>query len=395
MKLIDLIKLATRMFKARTSRVLLTILGIGVGMATILFLISLGFGVQKIVLERITTPESLLSIDVKDKLNDSGELDWDDIQKIKSLKEIDEVVLLNKQKGQIKIGDYFSNSEVLLTQPGYVGMDGKRIIYGEDLANENISGVLISSTFLTVLGKKPQDLLNQNIEVILLEDSDEKLANFDNEDLKNGFKIVGIVEDDKSNIYVNVNNFSKSQIQSLSLIKVKTFSQEQVDKTKKNLENLGYEVASVSEVVDQTKKFFTVLSFALTILGVVALFVSSIGMFNTMIIALLERTEEIGVMKAIGAKDRDILNIFVVESGLIGFLGGLTGIILGFIIQYGFNFVFNFVAVQMGGQKLDLFYSPIWFVVSLIIISFVIGVITGWIPAKRASRIDPLEALKN
>jgi ABC-type antimicrobial peptide transport system permease subunit len=370
-------------------------LGIGIGMATILFLISIGFGVQKIVLEKITTPESLLSIDIKGKIDSKEDLNWNDINKINQIREIEEVVSLNKQKGQIKVGDYFSSSDVLLTEPGYVGMDGKRILFGEDISDENISGVLVSSTFLTVLEKNPQDLLGKNIEVILSEDSEKKLVNIDEEQLKTGLKIVGVVEDDKSNIYIHLNNFNSTQIKKISLIKVKTFSQEQVEKVKETLVGSGYEVASVSEVVDQTKKFFTVLSFALTVLGIVALFVSSIGMFNTMIIALLERTEEIGVMKAIGAKDRDILSIFVVESGLIGFLGGITGVLIGFLVQGGVNFVFNFVAIQMGGQKLDLFYSPVWFVVSLVIISFVIGIITGWIPAKRASRVDPLEALKD
>jgi putative ABC transport system permease protein len=395
MKFIDLIKLATRMFKARTSRMILTILGIGIGMATILFLISLGFGIQKIVLSKITTPESLLSIDVNGFLSGDENLSAVDLKKIRNIKGVEEVAGLNKQKGQIEIGEYFSSGNVLLVQPGYIEMNGKRIIKGETIKEDNLSGAVISSTFLKVLGDEPENLLGQDIGIVLLNDSEGKLdvANKDRLDLK--MKIIGIAEDDKSNIYVHLDNFDSNEVLAYSLVKVRTYSEEQIERVKNGLNELGYRTSSVSEIVDQTKKFFSILSFILTILGVVALFVSSIGMFNTMIISLLERTEEIGVMKAIGAKDRDILNIFVVESGLIGFLGGLAGVVIGFSAQVIFSLFFNFIAVQMGGNKLELFLTPWWFVFSLIGMSLVIGILTGWIPARRASRVDPLEALKD
>jgi putative ABC transport system permease protein len=147
-------------------------------------------------------------------------------------------------------------------------------------------------------------------------------------------------------------------------------------------------------VGEQSRKFFSVASLILAILGVVALFVSSLGMFNTMIITLLERTEEIGIMKAIGATDRNILSIFIFESALMGFLGGVSGIFMGFVVQYIFNFVVNFIAVRMGGEAFDLFHSPLWFIALLITSSLLIGIFTGLIPARKASIVDPLDALK-
>jgi len=131
--------------------------------------------------------------------------------------------------------------------------------------------------------------------------------------------------------------------------------------------------------------------------GIVALVVSAIGMFNTMTIALLERTEEIGIMKSIGASDFTISMIsmiFVMESTIMGFLGGVGGVILGFAGGSIFNILTNMVAERFGGKAVSLFYSPTWFILAIIIFAAVVGFITGFIPARRASKIDPLDALR-
>jgi ABC-type antimicrobial peptide transport system permease subunit len=128
--------------------------------------------------------------------------------------------------------------------------------------------------------------------------------------------------------------------------------------------------------------------------GIIALIVSAIGMFNTMTITLLERTEEIGIMKSIGASDRMISLMFIMEAAIMGFLGGVVGIIIGFLEGETFNFLVNLIATNFGGEKVDLFYSPLWFVMSIIIFSAFVGFLTGLAPARRASKIDPLEALR-
>jgi putative ABC transport system permease protein len=129
--------------------------------------------------------------------------------------------------------------------------------------------------------------------------------------------------------------------------------------------------------------------------GVIALIVSAIGMFNTMTIALLERTTEIGVMKSIGASDLNISMIFATEATIMGFLGGLGGVVMGLATGNFFNILINTVAVRFGGEKLDLFYTPLWFIIIIISFGTIVGLMTGIIPARRASKIDPLDALKN
>jgi putative ABC transport system permease protein len=128
--------------------------------------------------------------------------------------------------------------------------------------------------------------------------------------------------------------------------------------------------------------------------GIVALIVSAIGMFNTMTIALLERTQEIGIMKALGATSADIWSMFLSESVIIGFLGGAGGIGIGMAGGEVFNYGINFLAGAMGGKGIDLFFTPLWFILLIITFSTFVGLITGFYPAKRAANINCLAALR-
>ncbi len=157
---------------------------------------------------------------------------------------------------------------------------------------------------------------------------------------------------------------------------------------------IGLTASSISETIDQANKVFQVIQLLLMSFGVIALIVSAIGMFNTMTITLLERTEEIGIMKSIGASPGSISLMFMMESTLMGLLGSLMGIFLGLIGGETINGVFNVVATNFGGQKADLFLSPLWFLASIIFFGGFVGLLTGVIPARKAAKTDALEALR-
>ncbi len=381
------------MFKARTSRTLLIIFGIGIGMATILFLTSLGFGVQRVVLSQITTFDSLSAIDIYANLEKGKKINWASLEQLEYVKELEKIVPLLRYDGQVKVGDFSSSTALFITEAGYTGMDGKVLEAGRDLSEGKEREVVLASSFLNVLNKSPDDLLGEEIEIIL-HIPDEGVKWFTERVLETKFKIVGIVKNDKSNVYINSNSLEGEMLSSIFSIKAKTGDPKQVDMARSKIEALGFKTSSVSEIVNQARTFFSAVSAVLAILGIIALSVSAIGMFNTMIITLLERTEEIGIMKAIGATDRNILSIFIFESALMGFLGGVVGVVGGILAQSVSNFIVNFMAVRMGGEAFTLFYSPAWFVILLVVISLMIGVVTGLIPARKASAVDPLEALK-
>jgi putative ABC transport system permease protein len=154
-------------------------------------------------------------------------------------------------------------------------------------------------------------------------------------------------------------------------------------------------VSSLSDTVSQVNKLFSVVNIILGLFGIITLAVSSIGMFNTMTVALLERTREIGIMRSIGASKLDILSMFIIESTLMGFFGGIAGIILGIASGQIVNLIVNIAAKYMGGKPLNLFAYPLWFLGFIVVFSIFIGFATGIGPAKRASALDPLEALRS
>ena len=156
----------------------------------------------------------------------------------------------------------------------------------------------------------------------------------------------------------------------------------------------GYIVSALSDIIEQANQVFKIVQIVLASFGVVALIVSAIGMFNTMTIALLERTQEIGIMKALGATSVDVWNMFLAESVIIGFLGGLGGILIGLLGGEMFNYMINILAGAFGGEKIDLFATPIWFMLTIITFSTVVGLATGFYPARRAARISAMEAVR-
>jgi putative ABC transport system permease protein len=117
-------------------------------------------------------------------------------------------------------------------------------------------------------------------------------------------------------------------------------------------------------------------------------------MFNTMTVTLLERTKEIGIMRMIGASPTDIKLLFVSESVLVGFLGGVSGIVIGVGIGVIINFVLNALATQFGGQAVSLFAFPLWFLLFIATFSAAVGYLTGIFPARRAALLNPLDAIR-
>ena len=149
----------------------------------------------------------------------------------------------------------------------------------------------------------------------------------------------------------------------------------------------GLLVSSLSDTVDQANQIFRIVQLVLFLFGIIALIVSAIGMFNTMTIALLERTEEIGIMKSIGASDFSISMMFVMESSIMGFLGGLGGVVIGILGGEIFNRIINFIASRFGGQAVRLFYIPLWLGTAIIAFSSFGGLITVFSPALLSSKI--------
>lgn len=398
----DLFKLSTRMFTARTSRTLLTILGMGIGIGAILFLVSFGYGLQKTLLERITTSESLLTLDVTEAKAGDMTLTREMTEKIKAMAGVDEVSPSFQLTSQGHIKDISADLSAVGARPSFLRLGGYRMSKGTTLSDENKNNVVITSAVAQVFGKQDAvEMIGEEITFSFFIPKPSEGAtegevqnNFEKVEFPEKYRITGVIDGEENTIYINSDSMEKLKINHYSQLKVKSSSQQTMASIKDELTNQGLVVSSLSDTVDQANQIFRVVQIVLMLFGIIALTVSAIGMFNTMTISLLERTEEIGIMKSIGASDMSISMMFVMEATIMGFLGGVGGVLMGLITGEFSNRLINFIASRFGGESVRLFYSPLWFILAILLFSAVVGFITGFVPARRASKIDPLDALR-
>ncbi|HEV7904924.1 MAG TPA: FtsX-like permease family protein [Pyrinomonadaceae bacterium] len=164
----------------------------------------------------------------------------------------------------------------------------------------------------------------------------------------------------------------------------------------KRLNELGFSSFSVVDQLKELRTVFLILNSALGLLGGISLLVASFGIANTMIMSILERTREIGIMKAIGAEDREIKLIFFVEAGLIGMAGGVLGSLAAWAIAAVANRVaYRFILKPQGVAYVDFFALPPYLWLGAILFAVAVAILAALYPAARAARIDPVKALRH
>ncbi len=159
---------------------------------------------------------------------------------------------------------------------------------------------------------------------------------------------------------------------------------------------LGFGSFSIVDELEQIRTVFLIIDSVLALLGGISLFVASFGIANTMVMSILERTREIGIMKAIGAEDREIKLIFFLEAAVIGFCGGVIGVIVAWLLEVLANrLAYRFILKPQGATFVDFFSLPLWLPASAIIFALVVSILAALYPASRAARIDPVRALRH
>ena len=179
-----------------------------------------------------------------------------------------------------------------------------------------------------------------------------------------------------------------------SSISVKVKNPAQVQAVEDAIKKMGFGTFSILDASRGLQQVFKVLYAFLGIFGSLALIVASIGIVNTLVMAILERRREIGIMKAIGASDGDVRKLFFAEAGAMGVLGGVVGVAFGWIIGQVINFGTNIYLKRQGFPPEHFWAVPLWLVAFAILFAFVVSLVSGLYPAGRAARLDPVQALR-
>jgi putative ABC transport system permease protein len=177
-------------------------------------------------------------------------------------------------------------------------------------------------------------------------------------------------------------------------ISVRVKNPNQVPAVEDAIKKMGFSAFSIVDATNSMRQFFAVLDVFLAIFGSLALAVASIGIVNTLVMAILERRREIGIMKAIGASDADVRGLFFAEAGAMGVVGGICGVALGWGIGRLINFVTNIYLARQHFPSAEIWSVPLWLVLGAIIFSIVVSLLSGLYPAGRAARLDPVQALR-
>jgi putative ABC transport system permease protein len=451
MKTRDLTDLALRNLRESILRNTLTTLGVAVGVASFVAIISIGVGLQQLASRRLSESGLFDTIIVTPKTNlrgvgrpqpepESGKpprpLDEDarkEFEKLPNVVEVypqirffTEVRFNNKPFATIVAGmpDSSRNSG------SFDGMQGN--FFSSTTANEAI----LQIEFAKDLSDKPASLIGQELVLRYAERQSlpSTAANTDAsanspDSSGRGFsivpkelrlKIVGVVETEPAAGYGGYGNarlliplatastLRAAQVNDLrdivrdsgsnkttyASLSVRAKSPSQVEALETSIKGLGFRAFSLLDASKSLRIFFTVFDLLVGIFGSLALAIATLGIVNTLVMAILERRREIGVLKALGAADSDVQQLFFVEAGVMGAIGGIFGVLFGWLLGRAITFGTNFYLHRQNLNPIELTAVPWWLVLAALAIAILVSLAAGLYPASRAAKLNPVDALR-
>ncbi len=394
----------------------LTIVGIVIGIAAVVSIVSISVGAKQQLENNLgTLGADILTISLGnsramgnfgfsgsggDPRKSGGESSSD--SNAKNLTSKDVIIIKNLDNVKVAMGTVSSKGDlVYLSKTASVSITGvDEKVWSEITTEELDSGRMLGSgdTYSIVIGEK-----------IATSTFDDLPLNSKITIEGKTFKVVGIVSDSNS-VYMPIetarNVFDDVGEREFDSILVKIENVELADETVELIENklmmsrgilkeneMDFSVSNPSSMQETMQETMSTMSLFLGAIALISLLVGAIGIANTMFTSVLEKTKEIGIMKAIGAKNKDILSIFLINSCLIGLVGGLGGIILG---VFGSGLIGSMVSTSSGGGLRMFGTTAITpgLLIGALLFSIIIGMIAGAIPAYRASKLKPVDALR-
>ena len=446
MKFLDLLRMSSSNLLRRKLRTALTVLGVVIGTASIVVMISLGLGLQKSSLEQIEQYGGLTTINVNtwgnwDSSSNTEELRIDDalVEKIAAMPHVEIASPMLSVNVLAKQGAYMGNLQVYgMTQEAMKSMNmevgegtlppangGLQFFYGNQVIT-NFYNAKTNEYYWDTMTVPDVDLMKDPVFVIF--DTDAYYNSTSGGDgsgkvtappkkyiIPTSGLMAGTVDDyseNSYNVYADIDQL-KAMLKKIfkgkaipgqptnkagkpykeiyyDQVYVKVDSMENVQEIQKAIQDMGYGASSNAEWMQQTKDQMKMIQLVLGGIGAVSLFVAAIGIANTMMMSIYERTKEIGVMKVLGCDLRNIQMMFLMEAGFIGLIGGLVGLVFSF----GVSIVINKIVASMGNM-MTLSYIPPWLALLSLVFAILVGMVAGFFPSLRAMRLSPLAAIRN
>lgn len=434
----DLLRMVLSNLNRMRGRVALTATGVLIGTAAIVILISLGVGLQTSTAEEIGAfgdftliqvfRGSPLGIDVPgDTREPEAVLDSAAIEEIQELPGVVAATPRLQVQGMLELrygrDSYRVRSEGIEADAapqmewqlasGMPRLGGGQIVVGQEVfrsGNTRRFPGAESRVAQEDPAPSPEELQGRTVLAVLSKISEEdgtritrserlRIAGvFEKQDNQNDWAIYMSLDDVESiNQWYSGSRRDPREGYSQALVKVD--DRESVQAVQEAIREMGFETYSNLDVLEAVNQVFLIMEAVLGAIGGVTLLVAAFGIANTMTMAIYERTREIGIMKAIGATNRDVLRIFLFEAGAIGIIGGVLGVLTGLAVGQGLEL---FVRSQVQGppsgapeqEATRLVITPLWLIVFAIGFAAVVGLLSGIYPAMRAASMKPLRALR-
>jgi putative ABC transport system permease protein len=385
--------IALRNLLANKLRTFLTIFGIVIGVGAIFFLVSFGLGLQQLVTEQVVGDESIKAIDVTSPNSKIIKLNNDAVNKMNELGSVDRVGRSYSFPGSLSYKGASIDMVTYGVDENYQDLSSLNLSAGRLLKNTDSQQVVVNKTALTSLGiNDAKDALGKKIDVAIPISG----LGARQDSIEHNFEIIGVVDSGSGGeLFIPVGLFDAVGVPYYSQVKVVVSDTNQVEGLRKQIESLGFETASPVDTLDQINQVFKFFTIILGGFGAIGMVVSVLGMFNTLTISLLERTQEIGLMMAMGSRNRDMRRLFIIEAFILSVVGAAAGITLAVIGGKGVNLIMNSFAHGRGVTgDFELFSTPLWLMGALLVFMVIVGMLVVFFPSRRAAHINPLDALR-
>lgn len=445
MKICDLLSMCLGNLWRRKLRTLLTVIGVIIGTCSIVVMISIGVGINKVQMDMIEGMGDLTLITVYRNWEQQDVFLTDqtvsDIQAIPGVSvaaafvDFYEPFMITSKDRYLYQGSIVGVNPEALSQLGYTTSEG-HLLTASDVKGSILVGSKAAYQFYDVKRKRnnyvdpsPDEygrikdpfvkMMKDKIQLNIRDAESENWTDIPTESVHD-LKVVGILEEGTDNewrfdktytIYMDLSYAKELQKEYYRINKitppkeetgynqiyVKAASVGEVEAVEKAIQALGYNTDSLSSMREELQKQTATIQLVLGALGGISLLVAALGITNTMIMSIYERTREIGIMKVLGCAVSNIRTVFLMEAGAIGFIGGVAGIGLSYLLSFILNyFVGGSGMVDMGyGGGTTISIIPLWLVGLALAFATLVGLISGFSPANRAVKISALEAIKH